>query len=62
MFGLDFILCIYIQVNNVEPGLSGVFVKVQEGGTGVVKGHFSWQWLLNGKPEFELCNGLYVNK
>lgn len=39
-----------------------MFVSVREVGTGVVKDNLSCQQLLNGKPEFELCNGLYINK
>lgn len=60
--GFDFIWCIYMQVNHVEPGLGRVFVRMRVSGSGVLKGNLSCQRLLNGKPVFELCNGLYVNK
>lgn len=60
--GFDFIWCIYMQVNHVEPGLGRVFVRMWVSGSGVLKGNLSCQRLLNVKPVFELCNGLYVNK
>lgn len=59
VFGFEPIPCIYFRVNHVEPEPSGVFVSVREGGTGVVKRNRSCHRALN---EFELCNGLYVNK
>lgn len=59
MFGFQLILCIYVQVNHVEPVLSGVFVSVPKGGAGAVKANLSCHQLLN---EFELGNGLKVNK
>lgn len=64
MFEFELILCIYIQVNHVEPEPSGVLVSVQggEGWAGLVQGNHSCHQLLNGKPEFEVCNGLDVNK
>lgn len=48
----------------MEPEPSGVLVSVQGGGggTGLAQGNHSCHQLLNGKPEFELCNGLDVNK
>lgn len=49
MFGFNFILCIYIQVNHVKPELSGVFLRVQEGRTRVVKANLSCHQLLNGE-------------
>lgn len=49
MFGFNFILCIYIQVNHVKPELSGVFLRVQEGRTRVVRANLSCHQLLNGE-------------